>query len=596
MESISFEGDEVIVRFNKNAIRKESLTKLMLALSQTDGLSMWAEDTIHKAHTETTMPRFPKGIHLLRDPGLNKGTAFTQEEREQLGLLGLLPPRVLTMEDQLARVLLNLRGKPTDLERYIFLCNLQDRNHTLFYRLLLDYIEEVMPIVYTPTVGQACLEYSTIYRRPRGMYITANDRGRIRSILRNSPYEEIRVIVVTDGERILGLGDIGSDGMGIPLGKLALYTACAGVHPSLTLPICIDVGTENDALLNDPFYLGLRQRRLRGKAYFDLIDEFVEAVQEVFPGALIQFEDFGNQNAFKLLRKYQTKVCCFNDDIQGTAAVTLAGLFSAFRITGKNLLDQTFLFVGAGEAGLGTGDLLVSAMVHEGMSADEAHNKCWFVDSKGLVVKSRTDLGDHKALYDHDHEFLTDLVEIVEAIKPTAIIGVSGKPGLFTPAVLEAMARINERPIVFSLSNPTSKTECTAEDAYTWTQGRAVFASGSPFDPVTVHGQRLVPAQGNNVYIFPGVGLGVMASWARYVTDEMFLVAARTLSKQVSEEDLIQGSLYPPLKHIREVSAAIATQVAEIAYIRGLSARPRPRDLGAYVKSLMYEPEYQTYV
>lgn len=596
MQSISFDGDEVIVRFNKNAVKKEVLTKMLGTLGQQAEGDAWHDEVGDKAHTETTMPRFPTGIQLLRDPALNKGTAFTEEEREELGLLGLLPPRVLTMEDQLARVLLNVRGKSTDLERYIFLCNLQDRNRTLFYRLLLDHIEELTPIVYTPTVGQACLEYSTIYRRPRGMYITANDRGRIRQLLRNSPYEEVRVIVVTDGERILGLGDIGSDGMGIPLGKLSLYTACAGVHPSLTLPVCIDVGTENQALLDDPFYIGLRQPRVRGDAYFELIDEFVQAVQDVYPGALIQFEDFANKNAFRLLRNYQNKICCFNDDIQGTASVTLAGLFSSFRITGKDLLDQTVLFLGAGEAGLGTGDLIVSAMVHAGMSADEAHTRCWFVDSKGLVVKSRKDLTGHKALYDHEYEFLTDLLPIVEAIKPTAIIGVSGKPGLLTRPVLEAMARINERPIIFSLSNPTSKTECTAEDAYTWTDGRAVFASGSPFDPVTVDGKRLVPAQGNNVYIFPGVGLGVMASWARYVTDEMFLVAARTLSRQVTPEDLEQGSVYPRLARIREVSAIIATQVAEIAYIRGLSARPRPRDLARYVKSLMYEPEYQSYV
>jgi len=469
------------------------------------------------------------------------------------------------MEEQLIRVLGNVRRKSTNLDKYIFLAGLQDRNMTLFYRLLLDNIEELMPIVYTPTVGQACLQYSYIYRRPHGIFITAKDKGRIADLLRNTRINDIRIIVVTDGERILGLGDIGADGMGIPAGKLSLYTACGGIHPFQCMPVAIDVGTENETLRNDPLYIGLKQRRLRGAAYEELIDEFVTAVQEVFPGALIQFEDFANRNAFLLLHKYQNKICCFNDDIQGTAAVTLAGLYAAARVAGSKIKDHKFLFLGAGEAGLGTGDLVVSAMVDEGLAETDARERCWFVDSKGLVVKSRDDLGQRKLPYAHDYEFVADFLACVESLKPTAIIGVSGKPGMFTRPVLEGMARLNERPIVFSLSNPTSKTECTAAEAYTWTEGRAIFASGSPFDPVTVHGKTFIPAQGNNVYIFPGVGLGVIATGAKHVTNEMFLAAARTLAQHVSYADIWQGRVYPPLTSIREVSVGIAVVVDKVA-------------------------------
>jgi malate dehydrogenase (oxaloacetate-decarboxylating)(NADP+) len=541
------------------------------------------------------MVRLPLGVAVLRDPAFNKSTAFTEAERDALGIRGLLPPQVTTIEEQLVRVLGNIRRKPTNLDKYIFLAGLQDRNMTLFFRVILENIEELMPIVYTPTVGQACLEYSNILRRPHGVFITAKDRGRIAHLLHHARIQDVRVIVVTDGERILGLGDVGAHGMGIPTGKLALYSACGGIHPFQVLPVTIDVGTENESLLNDPLYIGLKQRRLRGQAYDDLIDEFVSAVQDVFPGALIQFEDFANQNAFRLLQKYRNQICCFNDDIQGTASVTLAGLYSSVRLAGGKLKDHKFLFLGAGEAGLGTGDLLVSAMIDEGLSEEEARQNCWFVDSKGLVVKSRADLSEHKLLYAHDNEFITDFLQAVESLKPTAIIGVSAKPGMFTRSVLETMAKLNDRPIVFSLSNPTSKTECTAEEAYTWTQGRAVFASGSPFDPVTVHGRTFVPTQGNNVYIFPGVGLGVLACEAKRVTDEMFLVAARTLARQVSYADLQQGSVYPPLHKIREVSAAVATAVAEVAYQRGLARAPRPDDLTAYIRSIMYYPEYQVY-
>ncbi len=553
-------------------------------------------DATKKLQEKNRLSTFPTGFALIRDPALNKGTAFTIEEREALGLTGLLPPRVHTIDEQVERILWNLRRKNNDLQRYIFLTGLQDRNKTLFYRVLVDNIEELMPIVYTPTVGQACIEYGNIFRRPRGIYITSNDKGRIAELFGNWYRKDIRIIVVTDGERILGLGDLGADGMGIPVGKLALYTACGGIHPSLSLPVTIDVGTNNENLLNDPLYIGNKHPRIRGAEYDELIEEFVLAVQQVFPGTMIQFEDFANANAFKFLQKYRDQVCCFNDDIQGTASVTVSGLFTTLRITGSSLKDQRYLFMGAGEAGIGTGDLLVSALMAEGLSREEARTHCWFFDSKGLVVKARTDLKGHKLDYAHEHEGITDFLTAVESLKPTAIIGVSAQAGRFTKEVLEAMARINERPVVFSLSNPTSKAECTAEEAYTYTDGRAIFASGSPFGQVIVNGQRLVPGQGNNVYIFPGVGMGVMASGASRVTDEMFLVAARTLAMEVSETDLRIGRVYPPLPRIRDVSLAVAVAVADIAYSRGLASRPRPVDLPGFIESQMYEPEYQPYV
>jgi malate dehydrogenase (oxaloacetate-decarboxylating)(NADP+) len=597
MYKIDFEGEEMVIRFAKDLVESEALSKFLGHInSQSILRKSRSSDASQRMRLQNRMSNFPTGVALLRDPALNKGTAFSEEERDALGLRGLLPPRVYTIDTQVEKVIWNLKKKPTDLERFIFLTSLQDRNKTLFYRVLLDNIEDLMPIVYTPTVGLACQEYGHIFRRPRGIFITANDKGHIADLLRNWPYKDIRVIVVTDGERILGLGDLGADGMGIPVGKLALYTACGGIAPSLTLPITIDVGTENQELLNDPLYIGLRQRRLRGEPFDDLIEEFVIAVQQVFPGAMIQFEDFGNVNAFRLLEKYRNEVCCFNDDIQGTAAVTLAGLYSAMRITGGNLKDHTFLLLGAGEAGIGMGNLIVSAMVDEGLSEEEARLRCWYVDSKGLVVKSRTDLTGYKRQYAHDHPPVTTFLEAVKALRPTAIIGVSGQPKKFTQEVLTAMAGFNERPIVFSLSNPTSKCECTAEEAYTWTDGRAIFASGSPFSQIIFKGRKLVPAQGNNVYIFPGVGLGVIASWARHVTDEMFLVAARILAQEVSETDLRIGRVYPPLPRIREVSIAIAVAVADVAYKRGLATKPRPEDLSGYIETLIYEPEYQSYV
>jgi len=534
-----------------------------------------------------------RGVDLLHDPVLNKGTAFTEAERDRLGLRGLLPARVSTQEGQVARVLENIRRKTSDIEKYIFLISLQDRNENLFYRVVMENVEEMMPLIYTPTVGQACQEFGHIFRRPRGLYITHKDRGRIRHLLRNWPYRDIRMIVVTDGERILGLGDLGANGMGIPVGKLSLYTACAGIHPTQCLPVTLDVGTNNETLLKDPLYIGVPERRLRGAAYDELVDEFVTGVQEIFPKACIQLEDFGNTNAFRLLHHYMNRACTFDDDIQGTAGVTLAGVYSALRITGDKLSDHKFLFLGAGEAGIGIGDLIVIGLMKEGMTEAEARLKCWFVDSKGLVVKSRTDLVEHKLPYAHDHVSVTDFQAAVESLKPTALIGVSGMPRTFTKPVVEAMARLNRRPILFALSNPTSKSECTAEEAYTWSEGRAVFASGSPFPPVTCKGRTFVPGQGNNAYIFPGVGLGVIASEAARVTDEMFFLAAKTLADLVSEDDLGEGRIYPSLTRIRDVSAAIATAVANLAFQRGLTTMSRPVNLAAHVKAQMYEPTYK---
>lgn len=551
--------------------------------------------------TDTDSPhivssRLPRGEELLHDPTFNKGTAFTQKERDLLGLHGLLPPRVTDQDEQVLRVMEAYRKKDTELEKFIYLTALHDRNETLFYRVVNDHLEEIVPIIYTPTVGRACQEYGQIFRRSRGLFISSDDRGIVKDVLGNWPQPDVRVIVVTDGERILGLGDLGSNGMGIPIGKLSLYTACAGVHPAYTLPITLDVGTNNKELQADPLYLGMRHERLRGDAYDELVEEFVMAVQELFPRALVQFEDFGNVNAFRLLRKYRDRVCAFNDDIQGTAAVTLAGLYSALRITKGSLRDQRILFLGAGEAGVGIGHLIVAAMVAEGATEEDARRRCWFVDSKGLVCKSRDNLAEFKLPFAHEHEFVPDLLSAVKSLEPTALIGVSGQPGTFTRSILDTMAGINDRPIIFALSNPTSKAECTAKQAYTWTKNRAIFASGSPFDPVTIDGTRFVPGQGNNAYIFPGVGLGVVTFGLKRVTDEMFFAAAKTLADQVSQDDLDTGCIYPPLPRIREVSAAIAVAVAEVAYENDLATQPRPDDLLAYTREHMYFPEYRSYV
>ena len=536
-----------------------------------------------------------QGVKILHDPVRNKGTAFTEVERDALKLRGLLPPRVHSMAEQELRVLGNVRAKPTDLERYLYMIALQDRNENLFYRVVMNHIEEMMPILYTPTVGKACQEFQHIYRKPRGFYVSMNDRGNVREILQNWPHKDTKIIVFTDGERILGLGDLGADGMGIPIGKLALYTACAGIQPTQCLPVMLDVGTDNERLLNDPLYNGLERHRERGKLYDDLVEEFVTAASEIFPGVLIQFEDFGNTNAFRFLKKYRDRACVFNDDIQGTGAVAVAGLIASLRITGGKLSDQKLLFLGAGEAGVGIADVYVAALVEEGLTPEQARKHCWFVDSKGLVVKSRENLAEHKLPYAHEHAGCTDFLAAVNDLQPTAILGLSGQPQTFTKDIIEAMAKINERPVVFALSNPTSMAECTAEQAYSWSDGRAVFASGSPFDPVTVDNQTFVPGQGNNAYIFPGVGLGVIASQSRTITDEMFLAAAHALAEQVSESDIERGRLYPSLARIREVSARIAYEVAKIAYDNQLTDKEEPEDLLADIHQHMYQPVYPHY-
>jgi malate dehydrogenase (oxaloacetate-decarboxylating)(NADP+) len=461
----------------------------------------------------------------------------------------LLPAHLLSMKAQTERMLTNLRQLPNDLDKYVALNALHDRNEALFFRLVCDNIDEIQPLIYTPTVGLACQKFGHIFQRPRGLFISANDRGRISKLLRNWPYPT-KLIVVTDGERILGLGDLGANGMGIPVGKLSLYSACAGVHPKLCLPVMLDVGTNNEALLSDPYYVGVRQKRLSGAAYDRLVDEFVTAACKAFPGVLIQFEDFANHSAFRLLHKYRDRFCVFNDDIQGTAMVAL------------------------------------------GSSEAEARRRNWLVDSRGLVVKSRADLTEHKLPYAHDHAPISDFPTAIRTLKPTAIIGVAAVGGTFTPEVLQTMAQINQQPIVFALSNPTSKAECSAEDAYRHTGGRVLFACGSPYDPVMLNGKTFVPRQGNNSYIFPGVGLGAIVSGTRLITNEMFMSAANILAKLVSKEDLDQGSLYPALPRIREVSAHIAAAVARVAYTRGLAVGKRPKNLLAYVRSQMYDPRY----
>ncbi|HML13257.1 MAG TPA: NAD-dependent malic enzyme [Xanthobacteraceae bacterium] len=545
--------------------------------------------------TDATAAEIPHGAALLHNPLLNKGTAFAEEERDALGLRGLLPAHRLSIEQQAQRVIENLRRLPDDLEKYVALNALHDRNETLFFRVVCDNIDEIQPLIYTPTVGLACQRFGHIFQRPRGLFIGAADRGRVVEILRNWPYPA-KLIVVTDGERILGLGDLGANGMGIPVGKLSLYSACAGVHPKLCLPVMLDVGTNNEELLADPYYVGLPRKRLRGADYDALLDEFIMAAQQVFPGVLIQFEDFANHAAFRLLNKYRDRICTFNDDIQGTAAVALAGIVSALRVSQAKLTDQKILFFGAGEAAAGIADLIVAAMVAQGLSAEAARGRNWLIDSRGLVVKSRTDLAGHKRPYAHDHAPIGDFLSAIRALEPTAIIGVAAVGGTFTREVLETMAALNERPIVFALSNPTSKSECSAAEAYRYTGGRALFACGSPYDPVRVGPTTFVPRQGNNSYIFPGVGLGAIASGARRITDEMFMAAARALAALVTDDDLAQGSLYPALPRIREVSAHIAAAVAQIAYARGLASAEAPPDMLAHVRAHMYEPRYESYV
>ncbi|WP_394827613.1 NAD-dependent malic enzyme [Pendulispora albinea] len=535
-----------------------------------------------------------RGAPLLRDPRFNKGTAFTLEERESLGLLGLLPEGVDTLENQVRRAFTQLAEKNSNLGKYIYLSSLQDNNETLFYKVLRSAPAELLPLVYTPTVGEACERYGHIMRRARGLYVPITRKGHVRELLRNWPVTDVRFIVVTNGNRILGLGDLGANGMAIPIGKLALYTACGGVPPELALPVLIDCGTDNAKLLNDPLYLGLRRPRPSAEELDEFVEEFVEAVKEVFPRCCIQFEDWAGIDAMRLLERYRDRACCFNDDIQGTAAVALAGLMGATRITGTPLAQQRVLFLGAGSAGLGIAGLLTQAMVLDGLSLDQARSQIAFFDVHGLIESTRTDLHAFQKPYAHAHAPTTDFVEAIEAIRPTAIVGVSTVARAFDRRVIEAMAKVNARPIIFPYSNPTSRSECTAEEAYQWSQGRAVFASGSPFPPVRYEDKTFVPGQGNNVYIFPAIGMAVYATQATRVTDEMFIAAARGVAEQVTQAELDVGLIYPPQSVLLQTELFAATRVAEIIYDRGLTRMPRPDDLEGLIRAHAYVPEYRS--
>jgi malate dehydrogenase (oxaloacetate-decarboxylating)(NADP+) len=495
-----------------------------------------------------------------------------------------------TLAEQADDVIENIRRRSSALETYCYLSAVEAQNEALFYRVVLDHLEEVLPIVYTPTVGEACLEWSRIQQRPRGLHIAATQhRGRVAELLRTWPHP-VRIVVVTDGGRILGLGDLGANGMAIPIAKRALYTACAGVSPDICLPVSLDVGTDNVDLRTDPPYIGERQPRMTGAAYDEFIDEFITAVQTVFPGAIVHFEDFNTTCAFRLLDRYRGQICCFNGDVQGTGAVGLAGLYSACRITGTSLAEQRILFVGAGEACLGIGALVTAAMQRDGMPEVTARHRCLFMDSKGLVVTSRADLPPHKRVVAQERTATSDLVAVIEDFRPTALIGACAQPGIFTEPVLRKLARVNERPIVFALSNPTSKCECTAEHAYMWTDGRVIFASGSPFAPVTVAGHTHTPAQGNNSYVFPGIGLGLLMSGATRATDEMFLAAARALAGMVSNVDLQEGRVFPGTARMRKVALAVSVAVAGVAYRQGHASRTHPPDLTAETLRAMYVP------
>jgi malate dehydrogenase (oxaloacetate-decarboxylating)(NADP+) len=531
------------------------------------------------------------GTRLLNSIRHNKSTAFTKEEREELGLRGLLPAKIANAEMQQKRILQNFYRKESDIEKYIFLTSLLERNERLFYQVVMQHIEEMMPIIYTPTVGQACREFAQNFRKTRGFYINPGDKGEIRKILNNWPNDDVRVIVVTDGERILGLGDLGSNGMGIPIGKLQLYVAAAGINPEQCMPVTIDIGTNNEEFLHDPLYLGWQEERIRGEEYLELINEFIEAIQDKYPKALIQFEDFTTDNAYKLLNIYKDRCLCFNDDIQGTAGVVLAGILAYERAIKKEIKDMKFLFLGAGAAATGIGDLIVSAMVERGMKAEDARKNLWFIDSKGLVVASRKDLPSYKQTYAHDVKPM-DFKEALETLKPDVLIGATGTPGTFTQEIIEKITSYHQTPAIFALSNPTANAECTAEQAYTWSHGKAIFCSGSPFANVVYEGKTFKPGQGNNAYIFPGIGLGAVACQLSRITDDMFLVAAQALANLIQEKDLEMGCMYPSLQEIRKASLAIAVAISKRAYEKGLAQFPEPDNIEKHIESMIYDPSY----
>jgi len=534
-----------------------------------------------------------RGIDLLRDPQLNKSTAFTEAEREALGLTGLLPSGIDTEEIQVRRVMQQLGAKPTDLERYIYLIGLLDTDETLFYKVVMSDPARFLPILYDPTVGEACLKFGHIYRRPRGMYLSLKHQGQVKEVLRNWPEKDVRVICVSSGGRILGLGDLGANGMGIPVGKLQLYTACAAVPPRYLLPMHIDCGTANQALINDPLYLGLRQPRVPAAELDEFVEEFVRAVQDVFPDCCIHFEDWAGVDAMRLLARYRDRVSCYNDDIQGTGGVAVAGLYSALRVTGGTLSDQRILFLGAGSAGIGIANLIASAMTLEGLTTEQARARISLFDINGLLEPSRTDLYDFQKPYAHPHAPSRDFLAVIEDLKPTTLIGVSTKGKAFSPPIIETMARLNPRPIIFALSNPTDHAECTAEEAYRWSEGRALYAAGVQFPPVRVGAKTLIPSQGNNLYIFPAVGLAIYATKAKRVTDEMFIAAARAVAEQVTQAELDSGLLYPPQTDILKTEITTAMKLCGIIFERGLAGAgvDTPSDVRSFVEAKLYKPE-----
>jgi malate dehydrogenase (oxaloacetate-decarboxylating)(NADP+) len=534
-----------------------------------------------------------RGIELLRDPSLNKSTAFTEAEKQALGIVGLVPDVTETEDLQLSRVMMQLGHKNTDLDRYIYLINLLDHNETLFYRTVMSDPARFLPIVYDPTIGEACLKFGHIYRQARGMYLSITRRGKVKEILRNWPQKDVRFICVTDAGRILGLGDLGANGAGIPIGKLQLYTACAGVPPQYLLPMYLDAGTNNEQYLHDPLYLGMRKTRPATADLYSFVDEFVEAVQEVFPKCCIHFEDWTGTDAVHLLQRYRDKYCVYNDDVQGTAGITLAGMINAAKLKGTKLKDEKYLFLGAGSAGIGLANLLCSALVAQGMTLKEAQSRVYMFDINGLLESTRKDLLDFQKPYAHQHAPTRDFVAAIESIKPTTIIGVSTIGGAFTQNVIESMARINDRPVILALSNPTEHAECTPEQAYTWSKGRAIYAAGVQFEPVHYNGQTFLPGQANNFYIFPAVGMAIFATQAKRVTDEMFIEAGQAVADQVPSDLLKQGLLYPLQSNILETEIQTAARVAKLVFDAGLARVERPADMVAFIREHVYKPEYK---
>jgi malate dehydrogenase (oxaloacetate-decarboxylating)(NADP+) len=533
-----------------------------------------------------------RGIEVLLDPSLNKSTAFTEAEKQALGIVGLVPDVTESEDLQLSRVMMQLGHKNADLDRYIYLINLLDHNETLFYRTVMSDPARFLPIVYDPAIAEACLKFGHIYRQTRGMYLSIARRGKVKEILKNWPQKDVRFICVTDGGRILGLGDIGANGAGIPIGKLQLYTACAGVPPQYLLPMYLDAGTNNEQYLHDPLYLGMRKTRPSTEELYSFVDEFVDAVQEVFPKCCIHFEDWTGVDAVHLLQRYRDKYCVYNDDVQGTAGIVLAGMINAAKIKGTKLSDEKYLFLGAGSAGIGLADLLCSAMVEEGLTLKQAQSRVYMFDINGLLETTRTDLVDFQKPYAHKHTPTRDFVAAIESIKPTTIIGVSTIGGAFTQKVIESMSRVNERPVILALSNPTEKAECTPEQAYTWSKGKAIYAAGVQFPPVQVNGKTYLSGQANNFYIFPAVGMAIFATQASRVTDEMFIEAARGVADQVSPDLLKQGLLYPLQSNILETEIQTAARVAKLVFDSGLARVERPTDMVAFIRQHVYKPEY----